>query len=42
MLRLKKWAHSLPAEVLFANAQPNIRNVLRLTHLDQLLLEGSQ
>jgi N-acetylglucosaminyldiphosphoundecaprenol N-acetyl-beta-D-mannosaminyltransferase len=42
MLRLKTWAHSLSAEIIFANAQPNIRNVLRLTHLDQLLLEGSQ
>ena len=42
MLRLKRWAHSQSAEIIFANAQPNIRNVLRLSHLDQLLLEGSQ
>lgn len=42
MLRVKKWAQQFPAEVIFANAQPNVRNVLRLTRLDQLLLEGSQ
>lgn len=42
MLRLKKWAGAMQTEVLFAKPQPNIRNVLRLTHLDQLLLEGSQ
>ncbi|MDO8544838.1 MAG: WecB/TagA/CpsF family glycosyltransferase [Opitutaceae bacterium] len=42
MLRLKKWAQSLPAQVLFTHAQPNVRNVLRLTRLDQLLLEGAQ
>jgi N-acetylglucosaminyldiphosphoundecaprenol N-acetyl-beta-D-mannosaminyltransferase len=42
MLRLKKWAHSLHAEVLFSHARQNVRNVLRLTHLDQLILEGSQ
>jgi anti-anti-sigma factor len=42
MLRLKNWARSLHVELLFAHAQPNVRNVLRLTRLDQLLLEGSQ
>jgi N-acetylglucosaminyldiphosphoundecaprenol N-acetyl-beta-D-mannosaminyltransferase len=42
MLRLKKWTRSLRAELLFAHAQPNVRNVLRLTQLDQFLLEGSQ
>ena len=42
MLRLKKWAQPLHAELLFAHPQPNVRNVLRLTRLDQLLLEGSQ
>ena len=42
MLRSKKCAHSLSMEIIFANAQPIIRNVLRLTQLDQLLLEGSQ
>ena len=42
MLKLKKWAASLPVEVLFAKAHANVRNVLRLTHLDQLILEGSQ
>jgi N-acetylglucosaminyldiphosphoundecaprenol N-acetyl-beta-D-mannosaminyltransferase len=42
MLRIKKWAQQLPAEVIFTHAQPNVRNVLRLTRLDQLLLEGAQ
>jgi N-acetylglucosaminyldiphosphoundecaprenol N-acetyl-beta-D-mannosaminyltransferase len=42
MLRIKKWAQQFPAEVLFTHAQPNVRNVLRLTRLDQLLLEGAQ
>ncbi len=42
MLRLKQWAHTLHAEVLFAHPQPNVRNVLRLTRLEQLLLEGDQ
>ena len=42
MLRLKQWALQLPAEILFAHAQPNVRNVLRLTRIDQLLLEGAQ
>jgi N-acetylglucosaminyldiphosphoundecaprenol N-acetyl-beta-D-mannosaminyltransferase len=42
MLRLTKWAQALPAQVLFTHAQQNVRNVLRLTRLDQLLLEGSQ
>ena len=42
MLRLKKWAQSLQVELMFAHAHPNVRNVLRLTRLDQLLLEGSQ
>ncbi len=42
MLRLKKWAQQFPAEILFTNPQPNVRNVLRLTRLDQLLLEGAQ
>lgn len=42
MMRLKKWAQSLQVEVMFAHPQPNVRNVLRLTRLDQLLLEGSQ
>jgi hypothetical protein len=42
MLRLKKWAQARHVEVLFAHAHPNVRNVLRLTRLDQLLLEGSQ
>jgi len=42
MLRLKKWAQQFPAEILFTHAQPNVRNVLRLTRLDQLLLEGAQ
>ncbi len=42
MLRLKRWAQQFPAEILFTHAQPNVRNVLRLTRLDQLLLEGAQ
>ena len=42
MLRLKKWAHGLSVELLFSNVQPNVRNVLHLTRLDQLLLEGAQ
>lgn len=42
MLRLKKWAQQFPAEVLFSRPQPNVRNVLQLTRLDQLLLEGAQ
>ena len=42
MLRLKKWAQQLPAEILFTNPQPNVRNVLQLARLDLLLLEGGQ
>ena len=42
MLRLKKWSRTLQTEVLFARAQPNVQNVLRLTRLEQTLLEGSQ
>lgn len=42
MLRLKKWARAFPAEILFTHPQPNVRNVLRLTRLEQLLLEGAQ
>lgn len=42
MLRLKQWARTLHAEIIFAHPQPNVKNVLRLTRLDQLLLEGSQ
>jgi N-acetylglucosaminyldiphosphoundecaprenol N-acetyl-beta-D-mannosaminyltransferase len=42
MLRLKKWAHQVQAEILFAHPQPNIVNVLRLTRIDQILLEGAQ
>lgn len=42
MLRLKKWAGDRPVQILFTAPQPNVRNVLRLTRLDQLLLEGGQ
>lgn len=42
MLRLTKWAQPLQVQVLFTRPQPNIRNVLRITRLDQLLLEGAQ
>jgi N-acetylglucosaminyldiphosphoundecaprenol N-acetyl-beta-D-mannosaminyltransferase len=42
MLRLKKWAQELQTEILFAHPQPNVRNVLQLTRIDQLLLEGGQ
>jgi hypothetical protein len=31
-----------PAEILFAHAQPDVLNVLRISRVDQLLLEGSQ
>jgi N-acetylglucosaminyldiphosphoundecaprenol N-acetyl-beta-D-mannosaminyltransferase len=41
MLRLKKWAQQLPVEIAFSGARPNVRNVLRLTRLDHLLLERS-
>lgn len=42
MLRLTKWAQEQRAQILFTHAQDNVRNVLRLTRLDQLLLEGGQ
>lgn len=42
MLRIKKWAQQFPAEVLFTHAQPNVHNVLRLTRLDHVLLDGAQ
>ena len=42
MLRLKKWAQQLHTEILFAHPHPNVRNVLRLTRIDHLLLEGGQ
>jgi N-acetylglucosaminyldiphosphoundecaprenol N-acetyl-beta-D-mannosaminyltransferase len=42
MLRLKKWAQAQHAEILFTHPQSNVRNVLRLTRLDQILLEGAQ
>jgi len=42
MLRLKRWAQSRHVEVLFSNPQKNVQAVLRLTALDQLLLEGGQ
>lgn len=42
MLRLKQWARGQKSEILFAHPQPNVKNVLRLTRLDQLLLEGAQ
>jgi N-acetylglucosaminyldiphosphoundecaprenol N-acetyl-beta-D-mannosaminyltransferase len=42
MLRLKKWVQQLHAEIIFAHPQPNVRNVLRLTRIDQFLLEGGQ
>ena len=42
MLRLKKWAQRLHVEVIFAHPPPNVRNVLQLTRLDHLLLEGGQ
>jgi len=42
MLRLKRWSWRLHIEVLFTQPQRNVRNVLRLTRLDQLLLEGGQ
>jgi len=42
MWRLREWARDRPVEILFTHAQANVRNVLRLTRLDQLLLEGDQ
>lgn len=42
MLRLKQQSATLGLQILFCHPQPNIRNVLRLTQLDQLLLEGGQ
>ena len=42
MVRLVKWAGALRAQILFVHAEDNVRNVLRLTHLDHVLLEGSQ
>lgn len=42
MLRLKKLSPALGLQILFCRPQPNICNVLRLTRLDQLLLEGGQ
>lgn len=42
MLRLAKWAQRLSVQILFTHAHANVRNVLRLTRLDQLLLEGGQ
>jgi N-acetylglucosaminyldiphosphoundecaprenol N-acetyl-beta-D-mannosaminyltransferase len=42
MIRVKKWARELPVEIMFAHAQTNVRQMLRLTRLEQLLLEGDQ
>ncbi|MEY4941078.1 MAG: hypothetical protein RIQ93_2813, partial [Verrucomicrobiota bacterium] len=42
MLRLKKWTQQLPAEIMFTHAQPNVHNVLRISRVDRLLLEGAQ
>jgi len=42
MLRLKRAARALRVEVLFCRPQASIRNVLRLTRTDQLLLESGQ
>jgi N-acetylglucosaminyldiphosphoundecaprenol N-acetyl-beta-D-mannosaminyltransferase len=42
MLRLKRSARESSLEVIFAHAQPDVRNVLRLAKLDQLVLEGGQ
>lgn len=42
MLRLKRAARALRVEVLFCRPHANIRNVLRLTQVDQLLLESGQ
>lgn len=42
MLRLRQWARQFPVQVMFAQPQRNVRNVLRLTRLESLLLEGAQ
>lgn len=41
MLRLTKWARELSARVLFTHPPENVRRVLRLVRLEQLLLDGS-
>lgn len=40
MLRTQKWARDRKITLSFARPQPNVRNVLRLTRLDQKLLEA--
>jgi anti-anti-sigma factor len=42
MQRLKRWSRECAIEIIFTHAQPNVRNVLRLSGLDQLVLEGGQ
>lgn len=42
MLRVKAFARTLRAEVLFAHPQPLVRDVLKLAQIDALVLEGSQ
>lgn len=42
MLRLKRWTQELSLQIVFTHPQHNVRNVLRLTRLDQMLLEGGQ
>jgi N-acetylglucosaminyldiphosphoundecaprenol N-acetyl-beta-D-mannosaminyltransferase len=39
MLRAKRYAQNLGARLRFLNAQPNVRNVLRLARLDVFLLQ---
>lgn len=39
MLRAKRYAQNLGARLRFINAQPNVRNVLRLARLDVFLLQ---
>lgn len=42
MVRLKKWAQERNVQVFFTAAQANVRNVLRISRLDHLLLEGGR
>lgn len=42
MLRVQKWARERQISLRFSQPQANIRNVLRLTRLEQTLLEGGR
>ncbi len=42
MMKLKEWSRTLRLEIIFVNTRPTVRNILRLTAVDQLVLEGGQ